>query len=59
IDELGPLELIHNQGFTEALTILDAGYYHAVLLAIRPSLVDAAQRRWGSAEIIDLGSADH
>ena len=40
IDEIGPLEVIKKQGFTNALKILEEGYYQNVIVALRPSLVE-------------------
>lgn len=40
IDEIGPLEIIKKQGFTNALKILEEGYYQNVIVALRPSLVE-------------------
>jgi nucleoside-triphosphatase THEP1 len=45
IDELGPLELIHNQGWISALDTLQAGNYRAALVVIRPGLIENFQAR--------------
>jgi len=59
IDEVGRMELNHNQGFTEALSLLDAGpsgrYEHA-LIVVRSGLLEKAIERfspaWGKPKII-------
>jgi nucleoside-triphosphatase len=43
VDELGPLELIHNEGWIVALDILEAGRYRAALVVVRPSLLESFQ----------------
>lgn len=40
IDEIGPLEVIKKQGFTNALKILEQGNFKNVIVAVRPSLVN-------------------
>jgi nucleoside-triphosphatase THEP1 len=52
IDELGPLELLRDQGFTAALELLDNASYSNALIVVRPSLVENAQQRWPVAEVI-------
>lgn len=39
VDELGPLELIHGQGWQIALDILQAPNYRCALVVVRPHLV--------------------
>jgi nucleoside-triphosphatase len=45
VDELGPLELIHGTGWSDALEILRAGNYRAALVVVRPSLVENFRAR--------------
>ena len=45
VDELGPLELIHNEGWIVALDILQAGHYRAALVVVRPSLLEDLRAR--------------
>lgn len=40
IDEIGPLELQHNQGWVIALDVLRAAAYRRALVVIRPGLVE-------------------
>ena len=46
VDELGPLELLRNQGWTSALTVLDRGFFNLAVVVIRPELLEIACRRW-------------
>lgn len=39
IDELGPLELVRGEGWTNALDILRSGAYRLAVVVVRPSLV--------------------
>ena len=45
VDELGPLELVHAQGWVIALDILRAVKYRAALVVVRPGLVESFQAR--------------
>lgn len=52
VDELGRLELLHGQGLTEALRVLDAGPSEArphALVVVRDTLVDIARERLAGA----------
>lgn len=40
IDEIGPLEIIKHQGYTNAIKILEEAKFDNVIVAIRPSLVN-------------------
>ncbi len=44
IDELGPLELIRNQGWVNGLEVLRGGRYELGVVVIRPELVTAFQQ---------------
>jgi nucleoside-triphosphatase len=48
IDELGPLELIHNDGWIIALDVLQTGNYRDALVVIRPRLLENFQMRLNS-----------
>ena len=48
VDELGPLELVRNGGYTAALDLLDEEAVPTALVVVRPALLDAARERWGS-----------
>lgn len=56
LDELGPLELLEGQGFTEGLEILDRNTMNATACAVvRPSLVSNAMARWPWGACLSLG----
>jgi nucleoside-triphosphatase len=45
VDELGPLELIHDEGWIVALEVLQAKKYRAALVVVRPSLLENFRAR--------------
>jgi nucleoside-triphosphatase THEP1 len=47
IDELGPLELTRNEGWTDALDELRAGQYRVAVVSIRPKLLAAFEKQIG------------
>lgn len=57
LDELGPLELERNLGFTNAFPILDARQHHLACVVVRPSLLSLARARWHWAEVLPLAKA--
>lgn len=54
LDELGPLELLHGQGFVAALDLLDRGGYHAAVAVIRPTLLAEAAGRWPVSTVVEI-----
>ena len=50
IDEIGPLELLHGEGWTAALPLLNSQVYRVGLVVIRPELVEAALHRLPARE---------
>lgn len=54
IDELGPLEFLRNEGFTNGLRAVESGEYLAALVVVRPALVDAALQRWPNAAVFSV-----
>lgn len=44
VDELGPLELIHHQGWKSALQVLRQRHYRLGLVVVRPELVETARQ---------------
>jgi nucleoside-triphosphatase THEP1 len=48
VDELGPLELTRNLGWTVALDVLRAGKYRLAVVVVRPALLAAFQKRIGN-----------
>ena len=57
VDELGPYELEHGQGWLSALRALDSAQYRLALAVVRPELIPIARQRWPHGEIITLWSA--
>ena len=45
VDELGPLELKHNKGWTVAWEVLDARNFVVALIVVRPSLIQTLKER--------------
>lgn len=58
VDELGPLELVRNQGWKAGLDVLDTGGYRLGVVVIRPELLDIARRRWPHAREITIVSPE-
>jgi nucleoside-triphosphatase THEP1 len=54
IDELGPLEFNHGEGWVNGIKVVSSEDYKAAILVIRPSLIDEAIRRWDVDQIINL-----
>jgi nucleoside-triphosphatase THEP1 len=46
LDELGPLEFLHNQGLTEAFPLINRQAYRVAIIVVRPSLLKEATNRW-------------
>ncbi len=51
VDELGPLELKQNKGWTVAWEILEARKFHTALVVVRPSLLEPLKERLRGHEI--------
>jgi len=52
VDELGPLELIRDQGWTVGLDLLRAGRYRLALVVVRPELLPRLQERLDGMELL-------
>jgi len=52
IDELGPLELLRDEGFVEGISRIDSREFHMAIVVVRPSLVPKALQRWPDAQVI-------
>jgi nucleoside-triphosphatase THEP1 len=53
LDELGPLELVENQGLTQGIDLLDARKFALSCVAVRPSLLSNAIARWPWATVLN------
>jgi len=49
VDEIGPLELAHGEGWANAIEVLRAGEYRVAVAVVRPSLVDALRAAVGTS----------
>ncbi|GAB4495216.1 MAG: hypothetical protein Fur0016_31160 [Anaerolineales bacterium] len=54
VDELGPLELIRNEGWTNALPALRQTTYKIAIAVVRPSLLATAQEIFPKAQVLPL-----
>ncbi len=54
VDELGPVEFIHGEGWLNGFCAIDSYQYQAALVVIRPSLIPQALERWTGARVINL-----
>lgn len=58
VDELGPIELEQNKGWTYGMQALDSGQYKVGIVVIRPELMPLAKQRWPQAQTITLQSVN-
>jgi len=58
VDELGVLEFERGQGWLAGLNALDSGNYQLGIVVIRPELLQQAQQRWPSAQVITIQNVD-
>lgn len=58
VDELGPLELLHNGGWQAGIAALDGGQFRLALVVIRPELIGAARARWPRSEPVTLQAVE-
>jgi len=58
VDELGPLELEHNLGWTEGIRAIDARQYQIALVVVRTSLLPIAQKRWPNSQTLTFAYTD-
>lgn len=54
VDELGPLEFVHDDGLAEAFRVVDQGNYRVAVLVVRPSLLELALQRWRESQVIQV-----
>ncbi len=54
VDELGPLELQRGVGFVSGLRLVDELSSGVACIVVRPSLLEAALKRWPDAVVIDV-----
>lgn len=59
VDELGPLELVRNQGWVEGIKAVESRNFQTAVIVIRPSLLDEALMRWSGSRVIHLDPTDN
>jgi len=58
VDEIGPLELLRGEGWSNALAALRESMYKIGIVVIRPELINNAQNIFPNAQIIAIESLD-
>lgn len=56
LDEVGPLEFDHGVGLAAGLNFVDAHRSIPCYVVVRPSLLDAARKRWPWADVLNLNA---
>jgi len=56
LDEVGPLEFEQGLGFAAGLDFVDTRRNIPCFVVVRPSFLDAAQKRWPWAEVLDVSA---
>jgi nucleoside-triphosphatase THEP1 len=56
IDEMGPLEFEHQQGWLSGLRLVDSRNYRLACVSIRPALLQAARLHWSWGQVVRLTS---
>ncbi|GIK71939.1 MAG: hypothetical protein BroJett021_09270 [Chloroflexota bacterium] len=54
VDELGPLELEQERGWTAALATIDTRAFDMALVVVRKSLLERAMLRWPNADVLKI-----
>lgn len=58
IDEIGFLEFEKDEGWTNALAVLDSRKYQNALVVVRPALIENALERYPDAKVITISSTE-
>jgi nucleoside-triphosphatase THEP1 len=58
IDELGPLELRHSQGWVSALPLLRQGHYRAACVVVRRALLETFLALFPDAVVVEIDHND-
>jgi nucleoside-triphosphatase len=56
LDEVGPLEFDHGVGLAAGLNFVDASVSLPCYVVVRPSLLDAARKRWPWALVLEIST---
>lgn len=54
VDELGPLEFEHGEGWQNGLKAIDSRAFTLAVAVVRPRLIDNALQRWPDAEVVTI-----
>ena len=57
IDEIGPIELLRNEGFVAGLDLIDQERYRVACVAVRPSMLPKILQRWPKALVVSGNAA--
>lgn len=57
IDELGPLEFEHGEGYTAAFDVLKHGNFNEAYVVVRPECIRSFQQHVPSFDVISIGEA--
>jgi len=58
VDEIGPLELIRGEGWTNAIKAIETKKYNLAILIMRPKLLEKALSLWPWGETIQVKNVD-
>jgi len=59
IDELGPLEFYHREGWQAAFTLVEKRAYHWAVVVVRPALLSLALAGWSWAEVLQISEGQN
>jgi len=59
VDELGPMELVHNKGWLNGIKMVNQRNYQLAIVVIRPKLINIGKHLWPESEILRLQSANN
>jgi len=57
VDELGPLELERNQGWTAGVAAVNTNRYRQAWVVVRRELLTVAQQLWPGAQVVEVAEA--
>ncbi len=58
VDEIGPLELVQNNGWTAAIPAVASEKFHLALVVVRDELLHNLQERFPQADVVRVTTAD-
>lgn len=54
VDELGPLELVREEGWQSGLAAVNSRAYQLAVVVVRPSLLALARDHWPEAQVLEI-----